>query len=65
MGTSRFLSLAAVLAVTATAQEYRGRVQGLVSDATDAVIAGATVRLRNVGTGVEAQRPSDFGARQN
>jgi hypothetical protein len=39
-------------------QSYRGRVQGLVSDQSQAVIAGATVTLLNVGTGVKVVRQS-------
>lgn len=42
----------------APAQSYRGRVQGLVTDQTQAVIAGATVTLLNVGTGVKTVRQS-------
>ncbi len=38
------------------AQEYRGRVQGLATDATQAVIVGATVTLLNVNTGVGTVR---------
>jgi hypothetical protein len=41
------------------AQEYRGRVQGMVTDLTDAAVAGAVVRLRNLNTGVEVSRVSD------
>jgi hypothetical protein len=42
----------------AMAQSYRGRVQGVVTDQTQAVIAGATVTLLNVGTGVSTVRQS-------
>lgn len=49
------LALAA-FAFTLTAQEYRGRVQGFVSDPTQAAITGATVTLHNVDTGVTATR---------
>ncbi len=48
-----------LLAGIAGAQEYRARVQGMVSDSTDAVIAGADVRLRNVSTGVEVSRQTN------
>lgn len=41
------------------AQEYRGRVQGIVTDSTDAVVAGAVVRLNNSGTGVSVTRTTD------
>jgi len=41
-----------VLAGLATAQETRGSVSGIVSDSSGAVVAGATLRLTNVETGV-------------
>lgn len=37
-------------------QEYRGRVQGIVTDTSQATIARATVELRNVNTGVASTR---------
>ncbi len=53
----------AVLAVFLTffrlslpAQELRGSVQGLVTDATGSVVVGAQVTLRNVNTGVQVTR---------
>ena len=45
-----------LLATSAWTQDYRGRVEGLVSDPSQAVIAGATVTLLNVNTGVRAMR---------
>jgi hypothetical protein len=51
--------LLSLLAGIGDAQEYRARVQGMVSDPSDAVIAGAVVRLSNIGTGVEVQRLTD------
>jgi hypothetical protein len=47
----------------AVAQDYRGKVQGVVSDENGAAIAGAHVTLRNVATGVEATRASDDNGR--
>ncbi len=44
---------------TARAQEYRGRVQGVVTDPSDALVVGATVTLRNTNTGVQAVRATD------
>jgi hypothetical protein len=38
------------------AQELRGRVQGMVTDASEAAVAGARVTLRNVNAGVETAR---------
>ncbi len=43
----------------ASAQEYRGRVQGIVTDSSDAVVVGATVTLKNVNTGVAMVRATD------
>src|SRR5262245_11139242 len=43
----------------AAAQEFRGRVQGVVTDASGAVAPGASLALRNNGTGVEAMRKSN------
>ena len=47
-----------LLAAVGSSQSYRGRVQGLVSDPTQAVIGGATVTLLNTGTGVKVVRQS-------
>lgn len=44
---------------TAFAQEYRGRVQGVVADPSKAIVVGATVTLRNVNTGVQVTRTTD------
>src|SRR5258705_4047451 len=46
-------------AVVLSAQEYRGRVQGVVTDGTDAAISGAVVRLQSVDTGVTTVRQTD------
>ncbi len=43
----------------AAAQDYRGKVQGTVADANDAVIAGAQVVLHNNQTGVDVTRQSN------
>jgi hypothetical protein len=59
---SSALSMLLLLAVILSAQEYRGRLQGLVSDPSNAVIVGAVVTLANVNTGVAATRSTDsFG----
>jgi hypothetical protein len=52
-------ALFAVLAGVLFAQEYRGRVQGLVTDPSQAAVAGASVTLKNVNTGIEAVRQTD------
>jgi hypothetical protein len=46
-------------AVSLSAQEYRGRVQGSVTDTSEAAIAGATVTLTNVQTGVSSTRETN------
>jgi len=56
MFPSRFLATMCLLlsAVSVTlAQDARARVQGLVSDTTQAVVAGANVTLRNDATGIQ------------
>src|SRR5262245_3445836 len=41
------------------AQDYRGKVQGSISDPTQAAIGDAKVTLKNVGTGVEVSRQTN------
>src|SRR5260221_5612366 len=48
-----------ILSAVSSAQEYRGRVQGVVTDATDAAVSGAAVRLQSVDTGVATIKPTD------
>ncbi|HZT29823.1 MAG TPA: TonB-dependent receptor [Bryobacteraceae bacterium] len=48
------LSLGVVCALWA--QDYRARVQGIVTDASQAAVVGAKVTLQNENTGVEATR---------
>jgi len=58
----RGISLIVVLlamASLAVAQDYRGKLQGTVSDEAHAAIPGAHVVLRNTKTGVEVSRQSD------
>src|SRR5437867_4464891 len=65
----RFRELCGVIAVlvfggaAAVAQEYRGRVQGIIVDATGGVIPGVSLVLRNDGTGVEVSRASNTEGR--
>ncbi|MDQ6663075.1 MAG: carboxypeptidase-like regulatory domain-containing protein, partial [Acidobacteriota bacterium] len=50
------------LVITATAQDYRGRIEGIVTDQTKSVIADAAVTLLNVNTGIKTVRKtSDTG----
>lgn len=52
------VSLVLLLSTAGFSQSYRGRVQGVISDQTEAVIGGATVTLLNVATGVKVVRQS-------
>jgi hypothetical protein len=53
---SAALAALSLLCVHLAAQDTRARVQGVVTDSTQAVIGGATVTLRNNNTGVQAQQ---------
>jgi hypothetical protein len=55
--------LLTMLAVGASAQDIRARVQGLVSDTTGGILPGATVVLTNDGTGISASRTSNADGR--
>lgn len=55
------LWIGAMLALVATVsygQDYRGRIQGTITDPSQAVVAGATVTLANVNTGVTSAHTS-------
>src|SRR5215471_15873986 len=52
-----------VLSALAVAQDYRGKVQGVVTDTSNAALAGASVTLKNVGTGVEVKRQTNAEGR--
>ena len=54
-----FGAMLALIAGVAQAQDYRGRIQGTITDPTQAVVAGATVTLANVNTGVTVVRKSN------
>jgi hypothetical protein len=54
-----FVGVLLIFAGFAIAQDYRGRIQGAVSDTSKSVIAGAAVTLRNNNTGVAATRSTD------
>ena len=59
MKLSILTTICGLLISAALGQEYRARVQGTVADSTEAVVAGAQVRLRNTNTGVEAVKHSN------
>jgi hypothetical protein len=54
-----WLAVSTLLAVIASAQDYRAKVQGIVTDPSQAAVIGARVTLRNVNTGVESIRQTD------
>lgn len=57
MTFSRIFAIAlSVLAVLG--QDYRGKIQGIVTDSTDAAVAGAKVTARNINTGISTTRES-------
>src|SRR5262245_2339292 len=47
------LTILLIMPALAGAQDYRGKVQGVVTDSGKAALANAKVGLRNEGTGVE------------
>jgi hypothetical protein len=55
VGRGVLITLVAILVMSAMAfaQDYRGKAQGVVTDASNAALAGVNITLRNVGTGVE------------
>src|SRR6266568_4044164 len=56
------VSLLLLFIKSGLAQDYRGRVEGIVTDQTKSVIAGATVTLSNVNTGIKIiHKTSDTG----
>jgi hypothetical protein len=59
LAAGAFLLFSAFAPSTGFAQELRGRVQGVVSDTSGAVIPAATVTLRNINTNVSANRQTN------
>jgi len=57
MGSS--LALTGLLTGIATAQDYRAKVQGIVTDPSQAAVMDAKVTLKNINTGVENARQTD------
>jgi hypothetical protein len=60
---ARLLVLLLLWSGASEAQEYRGRIQGIVTDASDAVIVGANVTLLNVNTNATVLRQTDVGGK--
>src|SRR5262245_51646843 len=61
----RASTLVYLFALTATlwAQEYRGRIQGTVTDESSASISGANITLRDVATNASQTRQTDQSGR--
>lgn len=57
------IALFCLLSVMAFAQDYRAKVQGSVTDASNAAVANAKVVLKNDGTGVEVTRQTNAEGR--
>ncbi len=53
------LTLVTLFTGISTAQELRGRVQGIITDPSEAVVVGAKITLRNVNTGVETTKETN------
>src|SRR6266496_2466978 len=53
------LTLAGLLAGIGAAQDYRAKVQGIVTDASQGAVDNARVSLRNVNTNIEATKVTD------
>ena len=49
--------------LTTSAQDYRAKLQGAVTDQANAAVANASVVLKNIGTGVEVTRQSNSEGR--
>ena len=52
-------ALVALFTCVSQAQDYRGRIQGTVTDASSAVVPGANVVLLNTKTGIKAVRQTN------
>jgi hypothetical protein len=53
------LTTLVLLVGVATAQDYRARVQGIVTDPSQGAVVGANVVVRNLNTGIEQTRQTD------
>jgi hypothetical protein len=65
LGRSVLSALVAILVMStpALAQDYRAKVQGVVTDSSGAALAGVNVTLKNVGTGVDVTRQTNSEGR--
>lgn len=63
MRTQGFVFVGLLLAASALAQDYRGRVQGVITDPSNAAVANAAVTLLNTNTKTSAARTTDEAGR--
>src|SRR5437016_4408447 len=63
MNSSRLLPLILFLASVVSAQDYRGRVQGVITDPSSAAVANVTVTLLNTNTKTASSRVTDEAGR--
>lgn len=63
VGFLRALAFSVLCAAVMSAQDYRGKVQGLVTDSSSAILVGAKISLINVNTGVVATSESKVNGR--
>ena len=61
--SARRVFVVCLFAALAIAQDYRARVQGIVTDATNAAVVGAYVTLTNINTGLATVRKTDAAGR--
>jgi hypothetical protein len=54
------LLLIPLLTTVASAQTFRGTILGTITDPNDAVVAGATVTVKNTSTGLERSTDTDY-----
>lgn len=56
---ARLVAIILACGLFVAGQEFRGRIQGMVADASGGVMPGVSLVLRNIGTGVEVSRTSN------
>lgn len=52
----RLIAALTLLSLSGLAQDYRGKLQGVVTDSSDAAVIGAKVTILNTGTGIAVTR---------
>jgi hypothetical protein len=57
---TRMLLLIPLLTTFVSAQTFRGTILGTITDPNDAVVAGATITVKNTSTGLERSTSTDY-----